>query len=260
MSSLSADAPLLPPRLEALSAGAWTRIAVGQSGATVWRLAATPDLVLKSEVAHAGAELPGEASRLRWMHDAGLAAPEVRDAFEQNGRHWLLMTALSGADLTHLVHRPGELLPLLAQALRHLHDLDPSRCPFDYRLDARIAAGADNFAAGRVDETDFDDDRLGWTGADVLDWLATHRPPTEHLVVTHGDATLPNIIAGDGLLSGFVDCGRLGVADRWQDLALACRSIIYNCGPAHVAPFLAAYGAGWDEARYRYYCTLDELF
>jgi aminoglycoside 3'-phosphotransferase-2 len=63
-----------------------------------------------------------------------------------------------------------------------------------------------------------------------------------------------------GAFAGIIDCGRLGVADRWQDLAIACRSLIYNCGQEHVAPFLATYGAEWDEERYRYYCTLDELF
>jgi len=45
-----------------------------------------------------------------------------------------------------------------------------------------------------------------------------------------------------------------------QDLAIACRSIAYNLGRDHVTAFLKAYGAEWDEAKYTFYCTLDELF
>ncbi|MDF2799913.1 MAG: family aminoglycoside O-phosphotransferase, partial [Devosia sp.] len=57
-----------------------------------------------------------------------------------------------------------------------------------------------------------------------------------------------------------VDLARLGVADLWQDLAIACRSIQRNIGADHVASFLGSYGAEWDETRYRYYNALDNLF
>jgi aminoglycoside 3'-phosphotransferase-2 len=50
------------------------------------------------------------------------------------------------------------------------------------------------------------------------------------------------------------------VSDRWQDLALACRSLAFNGGQDHVEAFLAAYGAELDEERFAYYCALDDLF
>ena len=257
----TAFARLLPARLRQLAGRDAVDVTIGKSGAAVWRVddGAAP-LFLKSEPAHPLSEMPGEAARLAWLADTAVAAPKLIDHFEQDGRYWLLMTALPGQDLTHPVDRPQEIVQILATALRQMHGLDPLSCPFDHRLDARLATGAANVAAGRVDESDFDTEHEGWTAAAVLNWLQANRPPPGDLVVTHGDVSLPNLMAAGGTFTGFIDCGRLGVADRWQDLAIACRSLTYNCGRDHVSAFLDAYGAPWDEQRSRYYNALDELF
>lgn len=261
MSTSFTDSSQLPTRLAPLVDREWLQVTLGRSDASVRRIDGGGEtLYLKAEAIHPLSELPGEAKRLHWLGTTPIPAPEIRDEFAQDGLSWLLMTALHGADLTHLVDRPADLCNVLATGLRALHALDPAACPFDHRLAAHLANGAANVAARRVDESDFDEARDGWTAEAVLAWLLEHRPHTEDLVVTHGDASLPNIISRDGRFAGIIDCGRLGVADRWQDLALACRSVIYNCGQDHVAAFLAAYGAEWDEQRYRYYCALDELF
>lgn len=249
---------VLPARLAGL--GDRTPITLGKSGASVWRISGGEALFLKSEPNHALAELPGEARRLGWLVGTGIAAPVVKDFFEADGRNWLLMTALPGSDLTQWTDRPEVIVHVLATSLRQLHALDIASCPFDHRLNKRLEVGAANAAAGLVDESDFDTNHIGWTTRQVLDWLLANQPKTNDLVVTHGDVSLPNIMARDGRFSGFIDCGRLGVADRWQDLAIACRSLKYNCGPEHVAPFLAAYGATWDQQRYDYFNALDELF
>lgn len=252
---------VLPAALEGLRARDWQPITLGQSEAAVWRIAGGGEtLFLKTTPRHDLSELPGEAARLAWLADTPIPAPAIRDYIEADSAFWLLTTALPGRDLTTLVQQPVDLRNALASGLRALHDLDPATCPFDQRLDAKLAEGAANVAAGRVDETDFDTARAGWTATGVLDWVHRHRPAETDLVVAHGDASLPNILSQGAAFGGVVDCGRLGVADRWQDLAIACRSIIFNCGPDHVAPFLEEYGAVWDEERYRYYCTLDELF
>jgi aminoglycoside 3'-phosphotransferase II len=254
--------PNLPPALASLTDRKWTEITLGESGAAVWRvdLSDETSVFVKSEPAGEHAELPGETERLNWLTRMGFKAPRVVEALEHGDRHWLLMTAVPGEDLTHYTDRPGEFVRIYAQGLKRLHALDPRHCPFDQSVDARLEAATRRVEAGLVDETDFDDERQGWSAGDVLDWLKANRPATGAQIVTHGDASTPNVMALDGRFSGLIDCGRLGTADVWQDLALACRSIIYNIGREHLAPFLAAYGAEWDEAQYRFYCTLDELF
>lgn len=261
MSTSFADGPALPARLSPLLGMDRLPITSGRSDALVWRFKSGDDaLFLKAAPIHPLGELPGEAARLAWLGGTPVPAPRLRDSFASEGFDWLLMTALPGADLTQLVDHPDALCQALATGLRAIHALDPGKCPFDHRLDARLLAGAANVAADRVDESDFDNAYDGWTAQAVLAWLHGNRPHGEDLVVTHGDASLPNIMADGGTFSGVIDCGRLGVADRWQDLAIACRSIAWNCGEPHIAPFLAAYGADWDAERYAYYCALDELF
>ena len=252
----------LPAAFATLADRPRTEITIGKSGAAVWRidLSDQTHVFLKSEPVAPLAELPGEIERLVWLTRMGFKAPRVVEALDADDRHWLLMTAVPGHDLTRYADHPAEFVRIYAQGLKRLHALDPRQCPFDHGLDARLAAGQARAEAGLVDETDFDDARQGWTAAQVLDWLRGNRPATGPQLVTHGDASTPNVMALDGRFSGFVDCGRLGTADVWHDLALACRSIIDNIGEQHLAPFLAAYGAEWDEQKYRFYCTLDELF
>lgn len=258
---MSSPFATLPSRLKQLRDRAWTEITLGKSGAAVWRIEGDGEaLFLKTAPLHALSEMPGEAARLAWLGTTPVPAPRLRDYFQADGRDWLLMTALPGRDLSQFTDRPAALIAALAAGLRAVHALDRATCPFDQSLAVKLATGAANAAAGLVDETDFDTAHIGWTSAAVLDLLRADRPAMEDLVVCHGDASLPNIMAGDAGFAGIIDCGRLGVADRWQDLAIAIRSIRFNCGDAYVPAFLAAYGADWDEARFRYYNTLDELF
>jgi len=200
------------------------RQAIGESRADVFRLRPPEggDLFVKSELAGPLSELPQEIARLRWMRQMGLPCPEVLEAATENGRHWLLMTAVAGRDMASATDlTPAQAVQIIAQALRHLHALPWQECPFDHRPAQRVEHAQAQVQAGRVDESDFDDERLGRTAA---------------------------------------DCGRLGVSDRYQDLALASRSITRNLGAQWAAPFFEAYGVVPDAQRIRFYNLLDEFF
>jgi aminoglycoside 3'-phosphotransferase-2 len=239
------------------------RQAIGESRADVFRLRPPEGggLFVKSELAGPLSELPQEIARLRWMRQRGLPCPEVLEAATENGRHWLLMTAVAGRDLASATDlTPAQAVQIIAQALRRLHAVPWQECPFDHRPAQRVEHAQAQVQAGRVDESDFDDERLGRTAADVLAELLEHMPQEVDAVVAHGDACLPNLMVDGAAFSGFIDCGRLGVSDRYQDLALASRSITRNLGAQWVAPFFEAYGVVPDAQRIRFYNLLDEFF
>ena len=227
---------------------------IGESGALVYR--AGDKHFIKSEPISPLAELPGEIERLRWLDATGLRCPAVIDVTKHADRHWLLMTAVPGQDLSSTSEIPADIaVPLVAGALRQLHALDPPTCPFDHRSSIRVAEASARYEAGLYDGDDPDNGP-----ADHARLLADV-PSSEDLVVTHGDACFPNFMADDGRFTGFIDCGRLGVADRYQDLALACRSLSWNYGAASIPAFLEAYGITEpDEAKLAWYTLLDEFF
>ena len=111
-----------------------------------------------------------------------------------------------------------------------------------------------------MDENDFDESRMGRTAADLFAELLKAVPDDEDLVFTHGDYCLPNILLEDWRLSGFVDWGQAGVADRYQDIALMARSVESNFGSELVNVLFEMCGIEPDHARIRFYTLLDELF
>jgi aminoglycoside 3'-phosphotransferase-2 len=257
--------PAVPPALQSLLAHyAWERDAVGESAASVFKLVGDgrPSLYLKREAESAFAELPGEAARLRWLATRGIPCPSVIAQETYRGDHWLLLDTIAGSNLAAATFLPAEQrVASVASALRLLHGLPPESCPFDQTLDVRLELARRRAEADLVDGSDFDEARRGQSPIDLLGYLKTEHPAHPDLVVTHGDATLENLMADHEGFKGFLDCGRLGVADRYQDLALANRSIRAHLGEAWVRTFFDHYALPEpDERKLHYYEVLDEFF
>lgn len=56
--------------------------------------------------------------------------------------------------------------------------------------------------------------------------------------LVHGDYCLPNILAVDGKISGFIDLGDSGIGDPWRDYAWCIWSLEYNLKTTKYTPLL----------------------
>lgn len=236
-------------------------IQIGRSAATVLRLT-TPNATLFLKICAMADEdgLEAEAERLRWL--AGrVPVPEVVAFVKQAGREYLLVTSLPGVNGVEAGREhPGGIATELARALTLLH-AQPRDCPFGRTAAAQIDHARRRVAAGVVNPSDFDEEHLGRTPASLLVDLEGWSLEEGPLALTHGDPCLPNVIFDGGRFAGFIDCGRVGLADPYQDLALASRSIATNLGKEHVDPFFTQYGvSNPDQRKLAFYRLLDEFF
>lgn len=153
----------------------------------------------------------GEAARLEWMGQQGLPVPGVM----VHGPRFILMSVMPGVDAARSDASPATIINALARGLHLLHAVPIDHCPFDRTLAVTMAEARERARLGLVDEND------------MLAELEANCPTSEDMVFTHGDYCLPNVMTEP---LGFVDCGRAGKADRYQDLALAARSVAYDLG------------------------------
>jgi aminoglycoside 3'-phosphotransferase-2 len=180
----------------------------------------------------------------------------------EEDREFLLTEALIGLDGTEAGRENPEAVVVgLAQELQVWHAQPVAGCPFDQGLAVQIPLARTRAQGGLVNEHDFDEERRARSALELLEQLERDRPETEDQVLTHGDPCLPNVIFDGPACVGFIDCGRAGVADRYQDLALAARSISRNLGGKWVQPFFEHYGLlKVNAGKLAFYRLLDEFF
>ncbi len=257
----------LPPDLRsATGARRWRLAAVGGVGVRTFRLEVEhqPAQYLKIAARETYPSLADERERLVWL-GGRLPVPRVLHFAADAAQEYLLLLEIAGvpaSDPSHGNDLPG-LVRLLAAGLRQIHGLDSAGCPFDRRLRVTLGEVRDRLAAGAPTAKPFAGP-LGRREVQSLDdELPATWPVDEDVVFTHGDYCLPNVmidVAG-GAVTGFIDWGRGGLADRHQDLALAARSLTRNFGERWVPPFFASYGPDRiDRRKIMFYQLLDQFY
>ena len=183
-----------------------------------------------------------EAERLAWA-GGSVPVPRVLEVGSDEDHEWLVTVALAGESAvaprwTIDSGRCEVAVRAIGRGLRAFHDALPvDSCPFDWGVEARVANAA----------------RRGIR----LPAALRKAPRIDRVVVCHGDACSPNTILDlEGRITGHVDLGALGVADRWADIAVAAMSTEWNYGPGWEATLLDAYGVAPDPERQEYYRSL----
>ena len=241
---------------------------IGKSSANVYIY---NDMVLK--VCECSQEAENERNMLIWLQGK-LPVPEIIEFEQVNGYSCLLMRRCLGnmACDKSFMAQPELLCTLLTNTLRQMWSIDCKGCPTDCSLSQKLCIAEYNVSNGLVDVNDAEPETFGENGFSsperLLYWLLENKPDEEP-VFSHGDFCLPNIFFDKNGLSGLIDLGRAGIADRWCDIALCYRSLKDNYSgrysgqiqtyfeEAHIFDALEL-RPDWDKLRY--YVLLDELF
>ena len=229
------------------------------------------DCVLK--ISPVSSNIENEYSVLKYFEDK-LPIPKIINYIENDGLSYMLMSKMHGkmACSDEYMQNPDVLFSCIKDSLTLLWNYDISDCKIAGNLEKRLFEAEYRVSHNFVDIDDAEPDTFGKDGfkdpEELLFWLYDNRPK-EDLVLSHGDFCLPNIFIDGDKFSGFVDVGKMAVADRYQDIALCYRSLKHNFsgifggksyGDFDSDDFFKTIGIEPDWDKIRYYILLDELF
>ena len=186
--------------------------------------------------------LMSEARLDEYFNSLGLG-PRVLSYITQDSADWLLTERVAGEDATHreYLSEPRRLAEFLGHRLRLLHEVDFKDCPQKDRLSEYLATAEKNSEKGIFNPTFSDISKLTKKEAQRLFLIGKEALCKDTLI--HGDYCLPNIILDGWKLSGFVDLGFAGVADRHIDIFWGAWTLNFNLGTDEYRnDFFRAYG------------------
>ena len=259
----------MPFRIEALVKGkTYTIDDIGMSGNQVLIF---EDMVLKIE--NDIESVNDQVQLMQWL-DGKLPVPRVLAYEVAEGKSYLLMSKITGKMScdTYYLERPEVLVNALAEGLKMLWEVDVSGCPQVRDLDTVLRDARTQVENQLVDLEMIEPTTFGEGGFEspehLLRWLENNRPTFEP-VFSHGDYCLPNVFLENGKVSGFIDLGRGGIGDKWNDIALCYRSLKHNFDGTYGGKVYEDFypdmlfeklGIEPDWEKIKYYLLLDELF
>ena len=234
----------------------WTPAWSYQDVVTTWRLERDGETrYVKVAPSDTTVTLRAEAERMRWAAPY-VRVPEVLDDGSQDGFDWLVTAEMPGTPATEDHRRPTPelLVPIVARGLRAFHEALPvDQCPFPFTIGVALALARDRLAAGRETWDDLHEEHKHMTVEEAVAKLEASAPGREDLVVCHGDYCYPNMFIEGDVVTGYLDLGELGVADRWWDVAIGMWSTTWNVGPGYEEVFAESYGVEIDKDKVAYY-------
>jgi aminoglycoside phosphotransferase len=203
-----------------------------------------------------------EKSILNWL-SGKLPIPEVLLFCENQEYEFIVLSEIVGIPsfASELRNNPNNVMEKLGNGLHLIHSIDITNCPFSETIKNKIARVEDNIQKNRVDISNFEPENYGKDINELYTNLLGYLPIKEDVVFTHGDFCMPNILINNNKISGFIDLGMAGISDRYQDLALAIRSLKYNGFSENEQNiFLSSYGVkNLDQKKFQFFLLLDEF-
>ncbi len=228
------------------------------------------DRVLKIEQDCSSAA--NEHRMMRWLQGK-LPVPQIIAEDFIEGTRYLLMTRMPGEILCtpSILDDQIRLAELVAEALRMLWTVDVSDCPTDRTLEQKFREIEAGLQAGTITRDTAMQPETYASGnfdspSQLFDWLIQHRPEESPCLI-HGDCCLPNIFSMNGRVSGFIDLGQAGVADKWLDIEQVLWSMWANTTGVFGGArrdfdrkyLFEALQMQPDDEKLRYYSLLSEL-
>ncbi|GLF97223.1 APH(3'') family aminoglycoside O-phosphotransferase [Streptomyces yaizuensis] len=251
----------------------WEPVTGGESGAAVFR-SADGSRYAKCVPADPAAlrELEAERDRVAWLAGQGVPGPRAVDWRVRGFAACLVTSAVPGVPADRLsADRLAAAWGRIADAVRKLHALPVSECPFERGLGRMFELARDVVARGAVEADFLPEEQRDMPPAELLARLVPQldqriAQEAATAVVCHGDLCLPNIVLDPETLdvNGFIDLGRLGRADPYADISLLlanARETWPDEERARAADeeFAERYGVVLDRERQRFYLHLDPL-
>jgi streptomycin 3"-kinase len=249
----------------------WEPVGGGESGARVFR-SADGSRYAKCVAPGEVAALALERDKITWLDGHDIPGPRVLDWRPDGDGACLVTSAVPGVPANAVSARDLALAwDSIADTVRRLHDLPTAECPFDRGLARMFAIAQDVVVRGAVRTEFLPEEQRDTPPTVLLTRLATRLEPrmtqeSAEAVVSHGDLCLPNIILDPEThtVAGFVDLGRLGIADPYADIALLLADARESWQDERRAGnadrvFADRYGIDLDAERQRFFLHLDPL-
>ena len=198
---------------------------VGMSDSTV---IVFNDKILKIQTISEEAE---NEIRVMELLQGKLPVPKVLGYERDDRKIYLLMTKVPGdmACSDKYMKDPEQLTTILAEGLQMLWNVDINDYPYTWNLEKKLQIAKYAVENNLVDIEDAEPYTFGENGFKnqiiFLNGLLTINL-RKSLSCPMGIFT--RIYFRNGKVSGYIDLGRAGIADKWQDIALCYRSLLHN--------------------------------
>jgi Aminoglycoside phosphotransferase len=212
------------------------------------------------KIEHVNNEVEREVGMYQWLKGK-LPIPAIVFQAIIDDISYLLMEKVEGEMLEDVQYKnnPELLVRLAAKGINMLQSVDISECCYNSTIDYKLLKARefiDYGIAASIDENIYTEGMS--TVEDVYRYLVEHKPE-EELVFTHGDYCFNNYFTDGKDITGYIDMGRGGVGDKYQDIALCVREL-WDYDSKYIELLFKLLGIEPDYEKIKYYILLDELF